>query len=66
MIRPLHLYALMNAAYDDMMITTVFTGCAAWGIVNRFMSEVGPMAPNAPSFRLASTAGAPLNCETLV
>ena len=52
----LHLEALKHASDDDTMITNVFTGRPARGIVNRLMLEVGPMAPAVPSFPLASGA----------
>ena len=56
----LHLRALRNVADDDTMITNVFTGRPARGIVNRVMREMGPMASNAPAFPLAAAALAPL------
>jgi nitronate monooxygenase len=61
---PLYLEALMNAADDDTMITNMFTGRPARGIVNRLMLEVGPMAPVAPNFPLASSAVAPLRAKS--
>lgn len=42
------------------MITNVFTGRPARGIVNRVMREVGPLSPLAPEFPLAGGALAPL------
>jgi nitronate monooxygenase len=59
-VPPLHLEALTNAADDDTMITNVFTGRPARGIANRLMLEIGPMAPTAPAFPLASSAVGPL------
>jgi nitronate monooxygenase len=55
-----HRDALKNAADDDTMITNVFTGRPARGIVNRLMLEVGPMSADAPEFPLAGGALAPL------
>ena len=55
-VPPLHLEALKHATDDDTMITNVFTGRPARGIVNRLMLEVGPMASAVPSFSLASSA----------
>ena len=55
-VPPLHLEALKHASDDDTMITNVFTGRPARGIVNRLMREVGPMASAVPSFPLASSA----------
>ncbi len=60
----IHLEALKKAADDDTMITNVFTGRPARGIVNRLMREVGPMAASAPSFPLASSAIAPLRAKS--
>jgi nitronate monooxygenase len=42
------------------MITNVFTGRPARGIVNRLMRELAPMSPDAPAFPLAGGALAPL------
>jgi nitronate monooxygenase len=55
-VPPLHRDALKYATDDDTMITNVFTGRPARGIVNRLMLEVGPMASAVPSFPLASSA----------
>ena len=63
-VPPLHLEALNNAADDDTMITNVFTGRPARGIVNRLMLEVGPIASTAPSFPLASSAVGPLRAKS--
>jgi nitronate monooxygenase len=60
----LHLAALTKAAEDDTVITNVFTGRPARGIVNRLISEIGPMAPAAPSFPLAGSAVAPLRAKS--
>jgi nitronate monooxygenase len=60
----LHLEALMSAADDDTMITNVFTGRPARGIVNRLMLEVGPMASTAPNFPLAGSAVGPLRAKS--
>ena len=60
MISPVHLQALKNAEADDTMVTNVFTGRPARGIVNRVMREVGPLSPLAPEFPLAGGALAPL------
>jgi nitronate monooxygenase len=60
----LHLKALTEAADDDTMVTNVFTGRPARGIVNRLMSEIGPISSAAPHFPLASSAIAPLRAKT--
>jgi nitronate monooxygenase len=52
--------ALNTAADDDTMVTNVFTGRPARGIVNRLMREIGPMSADAPEFPLAAGALAPL------
>lgn len=44
-------------------LTTLFTGAAARGIVNRAMRELGPMNHHAPDFPLASAAIAPLRAS---
>ena len=56
----LHLRALRIVADDDTMITNVFTGRAARGIVNRVMREIGPISSDTPAFPLAVGALAPL------
>ena len=61
---PLHLEALAKAADDDTMVTNVFTGRPARGIVNRLMREAGPLSPAAPSFPLAGSAIAPLRAKS--
>ncbi len=63
-VPPLHLEALTHAADDDTMVTNVFTGRPARGIVNRLMSEIGPISSAAPRFPLASSALAPLRAKT--
>jgi nitronate monooxygenase len=59
-VSAVHREALRTAADDATMVTNVFTGRPARGIVNRLMSEVGPMSPLAPSFPLAGGALVPL------
>ena len=55
-VPPLHLEALKQVNDNDTMITNVFTGRPARGIVNRLMLEVGPMSSAVPNFPLASSA----------
>jgi nitronate monooxygenase len=55
-----HREALKTTADDGTMVTNVFTGRPARGIVNRLMLELGPMSPLAPSFPLAGGALVPL------
>jgi nitronate monooxygenase len=59
-----HLDALNGAADDDTMITNVFTGRPARGIVNRVMRELGPAASATPQFPLAAAALAPLKAKS--
>jgi nitronate monooxygenase len=59
-----HLEALNGAADDDTMITNVFTGRPARGIVNRIMREQGPLSAATPPFPLAAAALAPLKAKS--
>lgn len=52
--------ALAAAADDSSVITNVMTGRPARGVMNRVMSEVGPVSSDAPAFPHAATALAPL------
>jgi nitronate monooxygenase len=62
-LSPLYLQALRTAADDATMITNVFTGRPARGIVNRLMRELGPISSAVPSFPLASAALASLRAR---
>lgn len=57
---PLHRAALHSAAARHTVLTTLFTGRPARGIMNRVMRELGPLANPAPEFPLATAAMAPL------
>jgi nitronate monooxygenase len=57
---PVHREALKSAADDDTMITNVFSGRPARGIVNRLMLEAGPISTVVPSFPLARGPLVPL------
>ncbi|MEZ0168719.1 NAD(P)H-dependent flavin oxidoreductase [Microvirga sp. TS319] len=59
-ISSLHRDALMRAKDNDTVLTNVFTGRPARGIVNRVVREVGPMSGIAPGFPLGAGALAPL------
>src|SRR6202042_2656068 len=59
-ISPIHRAALASARDDATRLTNVFTGRPARGLINRFVSEVGPMSADAPQFPLAAGAAAPL------
>ena len=65
-VAPVHLAALKNAADSDTVVTNVFTGRPARGIVNRAIRELGPLSSIAPPFPLAAAALAPLKakCES--
>lgn len=55
-----HRAALAGARDDRTVLTNVFTGRPARGLVNRIVREVGPMSLEAPAFPLATGAIAPL------
>jgi nitronate monooxygenase len=58
-----HLEALNSAPDDGTVITNVFTGRPARGIVNRLMREQGPLSSVTPEFPLAAAAVAPLKAR---
>ena len=47
----------------DTVITNVFSGRPARGLVNRLVRELGPMSPIAPPFPHAAAAVAPLRAR---
>ncbi|MGB6310084.1 MAG: nitronate monooxygenase [Steroidobacteraceae bacterium] len=59
-----HREALNSAADDDTLLTNVFTGRPARGIVNRIMREQGPLSSLTPQFPLAAAALAPLKAKS--
>ena len=59
-----HLEALNSAGDGDTVITNVFTGRPARGIVNRLMREQGPLSAVTPAFPLAASALAPLKAKS--
>ncbi len=61
-VSPLYRAALATDA--PTVLTNVFSGRPARGIVNRFIEEVGPMAPDAPAFPYASHYVAPLRAAS--
>jgi nitronate monooxygenase len=63
-VSPVHLAALRYAGDEDTMVTNVFTGRPARGIVNRIMREQGPLSSAAPAFPLAAAALAPLKAKS--
>ena len=58
-----HRAALKNNKDNASVLTNVFSGRPARGIVNRLIREVGPMSDIAPEFPLASGAVAPLRAK---
>jgi nitronate monooxygenase len=59
----LHRAALKAEGACHTVLTNVFTGRPARGIVNRVVREVGPMSEAAPEFPLATAAMAPLRAK---
>ena len=59
-----HRAALKSADDSATVLTNVFTGRPARGIVNRIVREVGPMSPDAPAFPLAANGVAPLRAKS--
>ncbi|HUE46809.1 MAG TPA: nitronate monooxygenase [Aestuariivirgaceae bacterium] len=59
-VTALHRAALARARDDQTVLTNVFTGRPARGIVNRLIREIGPISLEAPQFPLAANAAAPL------
>jgi nitronate monooxygenase len=64
-ISPLHREKLRNAQDSETALTNVFTGRPARSILNRLIAELGPIAPDAPEFPLASDAVMPLRQAAL-
>ncbi|MDO4226546.1 nitronate monooxygenase family protein [Neisseria sp.] len=57
---PLHRAALQSSRAEHTVLTNLFSGGFARGIVNRFIREADPINPAAPPFPLAQAAVAPL------
>jgi nitronate monooxygenase len=60
---PLHRAALQNEATRVTVLTNIFTGRPARGIVNRIIKELGPLSAAAPAFPLATSAIGPLRAK---
>jgi nitronate monooxygenase len=58
-----HRAALRAARDDATVLTNLFTGRPARGIVNRVIRELGPMNPAAPQFPAAANAVTPVRTE---
>jgi nitronate monooxygenase len=61
---PAHRNALRTARDDNTAVTNVLTGRPARGVVNRIMSELGPLSPDALPFPLAGGPLTPLRAAT--
>jgi nitronate monooxygenase len=59
-VSPLHLQALKAVRENRTVLTNVFSGRPARGILNRIVRDVGPMSDLAPAFPLAGNAIGPL------
>ena len=62
-ILPPHRAALRAARDDSTVVTNVFSGRLARGLVNRAIRELGPVSDIVPEFPLASGALAPLHAK---
>ena len=60
LVSDLHRSALGAARDDGTALTNLFSGRPARGLMNRIMSEIGPMSDLAPAFPTAGGALAPL------
>ena len=60
LISDLHRTALKAARDDGTAVTNLFSGGPARGLMNRIMSEIGPMSDQVPAFPTAGGALAPL------
>jgi nitronate monooxygenase len=59
----LHRAALQSESARHTAVTNLFSGRPARGIVNRIMSEIGPLNRDVPPFPLAAAALAPLRAK---
>ena len=59
----LHRSALQDVRDDQTVITNVFTGRPARGIINRLIRYFGPMSTFAPDFPRAADALAPIRAK---
>ncbi len=60
----LHRQALKQVTDDGTVLTNLFSGRPARGILNRFLEECGPMSDAAPPFPYAATLVAPLRAAS--
>jgi len=64
-ISSVHRQALKHAKDNQTVLTNVFSGRPARGIINRIVRELGPMSELAPEFPLAGRALAALRSEAI-
>src|SRR3954469_2988333 len=65
-VSAVHREALKKAKDNDTVLTNVFTGRPARGMLNRIVRELGPMSDLAPEFPLAAGAVTPLRSRSEV
>lgn len=63
-IGPVHRRALRSAKDNETVLTNVFTGRPARGVINRVVRELGPMSEAAPEFPLAAGTLTPLRLKS--
>jgi nitronate monooxygenase len=63
-ISPLYRRALEQAPDSGTVLTNLFSGRPARGILNRYLQESGPMSDTAPAFPYAATLVAPLGAAS--
>jgi nitronate monooxygenase len=63
-ITTIHRQALRKSKDNETVVTNVFTGRPARGIVNRLIREVGPISDDAPEFPLAAAGLLPLRSKS--
>jgi nitronate monooxygenase len=63
-VSPLYRRALGQAADDATVLTNLFSGRPARGILNRYLQESGPMSYAAPAFPYAAKLVAPLRAAS--
>ena len=63
-VSPLYRRALEQVADSGTVVTNLFSGRPARGILNRYLQESGPMSDVAPAFPYAATLVAPLRAAS--
>ena len=62
-VSEVHRIALRESQDDSTVLTNIFTGRPARGIINRAIRELGPLSDVAPAFPLAGAALGPLKAK---